>query len=67
MVSKEFEGEEAVSGHTTRISKEMLERDECVHKNTDSYIDDVIVREEGINCGRSSCTFMSVWVGIKTT
>ena len=31
-----------------RILKEVLAKDERVHKNTDSYIDDIIVREEGI-------------------
>ena len=32
----------------TRILKEVLAKDERMRKNTDSYIDDIIVREEGI-------------------
>ena len=32
----------------TRILKEVLAKDERVRKNTDSYIDDIIVMEEGI-------------------
>lgn len=32
----------------TRILKEVLERNEHVRKNTDNYIDDIFVREDGI-------------------
>ena len=32
----------------SKILQEVLARDECVCKNTDSYIDDIFVREDGI-------------------